>query len=521
MIIDFESQNSEKNFNCDVAIVGAGAVGILIAVELVKRGFDVLLIEGGGAGVETKSQQLNFAEIEGRPMNGLNNARFRLLGGSTNFWGGQILRFDASIFKDRPWINCTGWPLELDELNPYYDQTAVYLGLPADFTDDEIYKRANVKKINLGFSLDVFLTRCLLNRSTAHIFKNEIHGSKLRTLIHANVISFGINENQIEKLEIRNFSGKAGTVKANRVVLAAGTIEISRLLLSPDSNGRAAPWSKNRFIGAGFIDHIEVCAGNIKLRNKNKFHENFDNIYINNIKYLPRIKLSTEAQKQEETLDIAARFEFRSQYKEHLANMKLFVRSLLNGQRPPNISQLPAHLSAVWKVAFPLAWRYITSKRSFNPADSSIDLMLICEQMPTLQSQIKLGDGLNEVGAHNIKIKWVIDGCELKTMAVFAQKIKHKFEEMGIADVNLDSRIINQDLNFLDNAMDYYHQMGGARMGSSEEYGVVDKNLKIFGADNLFVAGAAVYPVSGFANPTFTAMALGLRLADHLSKDKS
>ncbi|MEY4979981.1 MAG: hypothetical protein RLZZ352_2251 [Pseudomonadota bacterium] len=518
MIIDFESQNSEKNFNCDIAVVGAGAVGVLIAVELVKNGFDVLLIEGGGTGVETKSQDLNLTKIEDRPMSGLSNARFRLLGGSTNFWGGQILRFDASIFKNRPWLNCTGWPFGLDELDRYYDQAAVCLGLPADFTDDEIYEKASVKKINLGSSLDVFLTRCLLNRSTAHIFKNEIHGNKLRTLIHANVISFGMNKNRVENLEIRNFSGKSGTVKANRVVLTAGTVEIARLLLSPDSSGRDTPWSNNQFVGAGFIDHIEACAGQIKLKNKKEFHENFDNIYINNIKYLPRIKLSTEAQKQEEVLDIAARFEFRSQYKEHLANMKIFVRSLLNGQRPPNITQLPAHLIAVWKVAFPLAWRYISSKRSFNPADSSIDLMLICEQMPTLHSQIQLGDGLNAVGARNIRVKWTIDGCELKTMAVFAQKIKYKFEEMGIADVNLDNRLTNQDPSFLDTVTDYYHQMGGARIGPSEKYGVVDKDLKVFGSDNLFVAGAAVYPVSGFANPTFTAMALGLRLADHLSK---
>jgi len=38
--------------------------------------------------------------------------------------------------------------------------------------------------------------------------------------------------------------------------------------------------------------------------------------------------------------------------------------------------------------------------------------------------------------------------------------------------------------------------------------------------DNLFVAGAAVFPTGGVANPTFTALALSLRLADHLKSSR-
>jgi choline dehydrogenase-like flavoprotein len=43
----------------------------------------------------------------------------------------------------------------------------------------------------------------------------------------------------------------------------------------------------------------------------------------------------------------------------------------------------------------------------------------------------------------------------------------------------------------------------------------------VFGAPNLSVAGAAVYRSSGFANPTFTAMALGLRIADRLIRERA
>lgn len=57
-----------------------------------------------------------------------------------------------------------------------------------------------------------------------------------------------------------------------------------------------------------------------------------------------------------------------------------------------------------------------------------------------------------------------------------------------------------------------------ARMSGSRTMGVVDANLCVHGTRNLFVAGAAVFPSCGAANPTFTAMALGLRLACHLQE---
>jgi choline dehydrogenase-like flavoprotein len=48
---------------------------------------------------------------------------------------------------------------------------------------------------------------------------------------------------------------------------------------------------------------------------------------------------------------------------------------------------------------------------------------------------------------------------------------------------------------------------------------VVDRNCRVYGIDNLFINSGSVMPTGGFAGPTFTIVALGIRLADHL-KDK-
>jgi choline dehydrogenase-like flavoprotein len=54
-------------------------------------------------------------------------------------------------------------------------------------------------------------------------------------------------------------------------------------------------------------------------------------------------------------------------------------------------------------------------------------------------------------------------------------------------------------------------------MAESTDRGVVDKNCRMFGSENLFIAGSSVFPGGGHANPTFTIAQLALRLADHLA----
>jgi choline dehydrogenase-like flavoprotein len=53
-------------------------------------------------------------------------------------------------------------------------------------------------------------------------------------------------------------------------------------------------------------------------------------------------------------------------------------------------------------------------------------------------------------------------------------------------------------------------------MSTDPRQGVVDAQCRVHGVDNLFIAGSAVFPTSGHANPTLTLVALAVRLAEHL-----
>lgn len=54
-------------------------------------------------------------------------------------------------------------------------------------------------------------------------------------------------------------------------------------------------------------------------------------------------------------------------------------------------------------------------------------------------------------------------------------------------------------------------------MADGPDAGVVDRDLKVFGTRNLYVLGAAAFPTGSYANPTLTAIAFALRLAEHLA----
>ena len=62
------------------------------------------------------------------------------------------------------------------------------------------------------------------------------------------------------------------------------------------------------------------------------------------------------------------------------------------------------------------------------------------------------------------------------------------------------------------------HVTGGTIMGADPHLSVVSPRLQHWDAENLFVAGASVYPHNSGYNPTGPLAALALRLGDDLAR---
>jgi glycine/D-amino acid oxidase-like deaminating enzyme len=104
VIIDLDKSGSTSSeLTPDVCVIRGGTVGITLATALDRAGADVLLLEGGGAGLEPDSQALQAGESIGQPFQNIDVGRYRVLGGTTLYWVGQLLPFDAFVTGPRPW----------------------------------------------------------------------------------------------------------------------------------------------------------------------------------------------------------------------------------------------------------------------------------------------------------------------------------------------------------------------------------------------------------------------------------
>lgn len=521
MLIDLRHCKLPSHLTADVLIVGAGAVGLSMAVDLARAGSDVIVLEAGSTNVERSSQEFfETASWHGYPLEGLHAGRLRALGGTTNAWPGQLVPFDPIVFEHRPWVADVDWPIDRADLDVFYKRAFRLLGLEETLEDEEVWRQLRLAVPAVGDGLEVFLTRWTPEPRFAELFRDQIaNHPKLRALVNAPVtgLSLGDDGSTVKSVTVYRDDASTQTIFARDIVLANGTIEIARLLSMPLSNGMPAPWSENPWVGRGFTDHVDAYAGEVTPIDSARFHATFDNILLKGLKYSPRIKLTESAQRQDELLGIAAGFLFNSQYKEDLDRLKALMKPILRGKINKSLLAVPARALPVARIAVPAATRYLLHRRSYNRADGGIQLRLSCEQKPLIDSRLKLRRDCDAIGMPLVDVDWLMDGTELDTMAQFSEMIADALQRERLARVELNPLLVARDPAFLEGIDDGNHQMGMARMASAQSQGVVDKNLRVFGSENLYVAGAATFPTTGFANPTFTAITLGLRLADHLT----
>jgi choline dehydrogenase-like flavoprotein len=521
MIDDLEQNPDGATVACQVAVVGAGAVGLVLAVVLARRGVDVALLESGGKQFESAAQDLNSAVVTGRPHTGVFEGRARVLGGTTTLWGGQLVAFSDIDFEQREWVANSGWPIGPGDLRPYYRNAADLLDLAVKDNDDtQVWQGLGLEAPSLGEEFDVILTRWLRETNLARYFADDLKSrSNLRVMLHATAIRLGFDRerSRVTDLVARSLSGRQVRVIADTVVIANGTIEASRLMLASARCDSTMPWAENPWVGACFQDHLDTRAARVHPLDGKAFGDFFDNIYLKGFKYNPKIHLRDQVQRDHRLVNIAASFSFDSSMMEHLSNIKIFANALRRGSIPPNLKSVPAHIGALGRIWWPLVMRYLKDHRAFNPSERGIHLILHCEQMPLRESTIRLDEELvDKHDVPSVKLDWRVDGREIETMAYFCETLKTRLLKGGLARLEIDARLAARDPALLEDCRDSNHQCGGLRMATSVEHGVVDSDLRVFETENLYVTGAPAFPSSSFANPTYTAFALTLRLADHL-----
>src|SRR5512132_3027299 len=144
---------------CDLAIIGAGAAGISLALEWIGAKQRVILLEGGGFDYEPKTQDLYRGENAGLPYYPLHAARLHMFGGTTNHWAGFCSPFDPIDFEKRDWVPNSGWPIARADLDPFYARANTVLELgPAEW-DSAYWEKSEPSRTVLPLDRAVAYTK--------------------------------------------------------------------------------------------------------------------------------------------------------------------------------------------------------------------------------------------------------------------------------------------------------------------------------------------------------------------------
>lgn len=502
-----------------VLIVGGGTVGIYLAVQLAKDGREVLMVEAGNEQLDNFCED-SFESV-GRPHATIKIGRSRSLGGTSNLWGGQLVEYQAVDFEGRDWLPDSKWPISADEAAGYYRETYENLGMPVQFLEDaKVFGHLKTRVPALSGGMEFFLTRWMRLPSLAATYREQLETNpKIRVLLDHTVTGIGGDGGTVRSVQVTDPSGRRHALPGGCLVLAAGTFENVRLLChasaSPDWH---CPWKGNDNIGRFFQDHLSGRVGSVQTLDRRRFLDLFTTIVIGGFRFLPKLRLSDEALRRERLLNIHAMMVCESSISENMVFLRQFMKSVIYGRKISNLGELLRNTVACGRHLPPLMWRYIVANRVFVPSGSKISMQIQAEQCPLRESRISVDPSRpDKFGLPKVVLDWRIGDEELGSIRDFSVRVRDAMREANLAEVNLLPGVEEGDGSLLERMRDHNHHAGGTCMGWSARDGVVDKDLRVFGTDNLYVLGASVFRTTSNANTTFLALALATRLARALS----
>jgi choline dehydrogenase-like flavoprotein len=547
MIVDANALADDRIMRADVCIVGAGAAGISMALQFIGTGIEVLLLESGGVADEADSQALYAGTVTDERLHSPpDRYRERRFGGTTTIWGGRCLPFDPIDFELRDYVPHSGWPLAREALLPYYPP-ANRLCEAGDFsyTAAAAFRDGGRPMIE-GFESAYFSSDTLERFSCPTDFGAR-YGQRLRSapnitvVMHANVTAIRLRADgtRVASLDVRSLGGKRLQAQAAHFVLASGGLEVARLLLASRDIQPAGIGNQHDVVGRYYMCHLAGAIGAIKIQKPpGSVHHGYE-ISEEGIYCRRRLALRPEVQRSQRIANFVARLHHpritepahRSAVLSLLYLAKPFVpyeySKRLHGDGHASLHTWLRHVGNVVTGPFEaiaFAWHLLRDRKLAERKFPSIivkskanlySIDFYAEQQPNPASRVMLDGGAHDaLGMPRLRVDWRYTAGDVDTVRRAVALLAAEFARTGVGRLEYEPEEIEAEIT-RDGALGGHH-IGTARMGSDPRDSVVDVNCRVHGVGNLFVASSATFPTSSQANPTLTAVALSLRLAQHL-----
>lgn len=505
---------------CDVCIVGTGIAGLALASKLSNSSIDTIVLESGDWSGDNGTNKLSLTKDVGLPYRTPKVGQNRGFGGTTELWGGQCTKLDPIDFEPRALFDDAGWPLLYSQLDTYYKQALKLFSLPESSLDHSTTNEFPLSGIpfdadTLRSTFSVFSPKRFLGRE----LKVEIKKAQnIRVVTNATVTELLEDKNGqgIEYAKYSSFSNQAGHIKAQYFILCCGPIEIPRLLLASKGKQSCGVGNQNDLVGRYLQDHLICSPAKIVTTDSRSLASHFELVHRGKHRWSQKLTLPEERKLKRGILNTSASVVFDYEGQELIEPLTRVYRALKSQKiRELNWSDLILLMkNPLGAIAYGGRNLGYTIPLLLQPKE--IRLSCITEQAPNRTSRITLDEAKDGLGIPLPKINWKISDHERRTIECMVQTCSHEFKRLKLGEIHVEPWLADSGADFSSQVSPILHPTGTTRMGKCATEGVVDVDGSVFGAPNLFIASASVFPTSGHANPGLTIAALAIRLSDHL-----
>lgn len=469
---------TDSELKSHLCVIGSGVVGLSVALEFAKKNPQkrVIVLESG-YDKPGESQQATGGEIVGNDVYPLEGARIRAYGGTQWVWGGHSRPFDPIDFEKRDWVANSGWPIGYEEFAKYLEPATLMMDMD-DPNWDNVHPKLNYKKLSnqeifehcqYKYSPQIVSTQPVDTGHFGQSHREELENQpNLDIYLDQTVIelSFTDEKSRVSSVVTRTLEGKRNTITADRFVLAAGGIENGRLMKFWFSQESSPTLPCDSVIGKYFMEHPVGDISHMFISPfQVKSYRHYAGFRYGSAVLQARLMITAEAQRK------------------YQVNNQTFSLNKRAKKRAPEV-----------------------------PEGQALKAIVVAEQEPRLANKVELGTEKDIYGIPETVLHWSFSEQDYKSINFAAEQFP-KFA--GINNFGRARELIRKVGR---NILGGHHHMGATRMASTAKEGVVDKNCKVFGLDNFYIAGGSVFSTGGSGNPTLNMVVFGQRLVDHLTQ---
>ncbi|CAL2093041.1 Glucose-methanol-choline (GMC) oxidoreductase:NAD binding site [Tenacibaculum sp. 190524A02b] len=522
----------------DYVIVGGGVAAATVAKGLLENKHDtsILILEAGpeiiakdrrfwwdyitrGERPYTFTYDQKFeADSTGNIDYQTDGVRVKAYGGSTMHWGAWCLRFRPEDFN---LYTNTGegadWPINYEDLEPFYNDAEAFLSVcgdseagwiprskpytvpPFEWTAadgemikaweqlDVVYQEGDIdpgtkSKIKSGKMPIARYRKCMTTGTCKYCpiggrfnaqyvlddLKNDPRFVNFEVRVNSPVHQVNAkSKSQIESVTYTdNLSGEQKIVYGDTIILASGAYNVPKLLMASKNdfwnNGIG---NDNDLVGRYVVSHSMLNVVGKAKSNPNGWFQEYDFPTLMSHSY---------------------------NTKEHQKKGKIFM---FKDRTTPNVDI--AQLMIEGKTREEID--------EIVYGEMTVRLQAFLEEKGKHSNRLQAKPGVDRFGLPQTTVHFSRTDEEMKNANDRLKLLEQILEKMGLEIVT--SKVDKPG---------GHHTTGTARMGTSPENSVTNRDMKVHETENLYVCSNAAFPTGSAVNPTLTLTAMAFRLVKHL-----